>query len=448
MGLHMDKAASHRDAEILRAQIQELVRAFYQAEWPETEFIPGESFVPVAGRVFDAEDMLNLVDASLDFWLTAGRFAKKFENEFARFFGLRYAILCNSGSSANLLALAALTSPKLEARQVKPGDEVITVAAGFPTTVNPAVQNGLVPVFLDIKLGTYNADLTHLEEAISDKTRAIMLAHTLGNPFDLDEIIRVARQHNLWVIEDNCDALGARYEGKLTGTFGHMATASFYPAHHMTMGEGGAVITDHPLLKRLLESFRDWGRDCWCEPGMDNTCNKRFEWELGNLPPGYDHKYIYSHIGYNLKATDMQAAIGCSQLKKVPSFIEARKRNWQLLRDGLDDLEEFLILPCATPKSEPSWFGFPLTLRPGLPIDRVDFVRYLETHRVQTRLLFGGNLVRQPAYANVPHRVMGELTNTDIVMHRTFWVGVYPGLSERPIAYMIDVIRNACRSLF
>ena len=323
-----------RDA--LRQQILELVAQYYEAAWPEHDFVPSQSLVPVSGRVFDADELIHLVDASLDFWLTTGRYADQFEREFARFLGVRYAMLCNSGSSANLLAVSALTSPKLGDRRLKPGDEVVTVAAAFPTTVNPIIQNGLVPVFVDVELGAYNVDVSQLAEAVGTRTRAIILAHTLGNPFDLDAVLDVARLQNLWVIEDSCDALGSRYKGQLTGTFGHLATFSFYPAHHITMGEGGCVVTDDPQLKKMVESFRDWGRDCWCEPGKDNTCGKRFEWQLGELPYGYDHKYTYSHLGYNLKLTDMQAAVGVAQLRKLPGFIETRKRNWQLLYDGLE----------------------------------------------------------------------------------------------------------------
>lgn len=436
-----------RTAEALRQQILELVEEYHDLRWQEQRFVPGESTVPVSGRVFDADDLKHLVDASLDFWLTAGRFAEVFERDFARYLGVRHTLLCNSGSSANLLALASLTSPSLGDRRLKSGDEVITVAAGFPTTVNPAIQYGLVPVFLDVELGTYDANLTLLEEAITPKTRAIMMAHTLGNPFNLDKVMAVAEKHNLWVIEDNCDALGARYNNRLTGTFGHLATISFYPAHHITMGEGGAVITNKPQLKKLVESFRDWGRDCWCAPGKDNTCGKRFDWQLGDLPYGYDHKYIYSHIGYNLKVTDMQAAIGVAQLKKLDGFIDVRKANWQRLYEGLQDLEEYLILPHATPHSEPSWFGFAITIRPEVNINQRDFIHYIEERHIRTRQLFGGNLIRQPAYYDVPYRVVGSLDNTDIVMNHTFWIGVYPGLTNDHIDYAIEIIHQACHEL-
>jgi CDP-6-deoxy-D-xylo-4-hexulose-3-dehydrase len=427
-------------AEQLRQDILRLVATYYVEAFSPHEFVPGETPVPVSGRVFDADDLVHLVDASLDFWLTTGRCADQFEREFARFLGVRHAILCNSGSSANLLALTALTSPKLGERQLKPGDEVITVAAGFPTTVNPIVQNGLVPVFLDIELGTYNVDVSHLEEAIGPRTRAIMLAHTLGNPFNLDAVLDVAQRYDLWLIEDNCDALGSRYHGRLTGAFGNLATVSFYPAHHITMGEGGCVVTNKPLLKTLLESFRDWGRDCWCDPGKENTCGKRFEWQLGDLPHGYDHKYTYSHIGYNLKLTDMQAAVGVAQLKKLPKFIATRKRNWQRLADGLKSFQEFLILPEKTPGTDPSWFGLLITVRPEAPFSRNDLVWYLESRKIGTRLLFGGNLTRQPAYRDVPYRVVGELKNTDVAMEQTFWVGVYPGLTEPMLDYIVESI--------
>jgi CDP-6-deoxy-D-xylo-4-hexulose-3-dehydrase len=428
------------EAERLRQEILRLVRAYYAEAFPPKEFIPGETPVPVSGRVFDADELVHLVDASLDFWLTTGRYVEQFEREFARFMGVRHVILCNSGSSANLLALSALTSPKLGEQRLKAGDEVITVAAAFPTTVNPIVQNRLVPVFVDVELSTYNIDMRYLEEAISPRTRAIMLAHTLGNPFNVDAVLEVVKRHNLWLIEDNCDALGSKYKGKLTGTFGDLATVSFYPAHHITMGEGGCVLTNSPKLKTLVESFRDWGRDCWCAPGKENTCGKRFEWQLGELPYGYDHKYIYSHIGYNLKLTDMQAAVGVAQLKKLPQFIEARKRNWKLLYEGLKPLEEFLILPQPTPGSDPSWFGFAITVRPEAPFTRNDLVRYLENRKIATRLLFGGNLIRQPAYQDVPYRVVAELKNTDVVMNHTFWIGVYPGLTEQMIAYVIETV--------
>jgi CDP-4-dehydro-6-deoxyglucose reductase, E1 len=429
--------------QALRDQILDLVSEYYQAAFPARDFVPGRDSVPVSGRVFDAVDMRHLVDSGLDFWLTTGRFADRFEREFARYMGVREAILVNSGSSANLVALACLTSPKLGARRLRPGDEVITVAAGFPTTVNPIIQNGLVPVFVDVLIPTYNIDVSQLEAAWSEKTRAVMVAHTLGNPFDVAAVKEFVARHDLWLVEDCCDAVGATYQGQNAGTFGHLATASFYPAHHITMGEGGCVLTDSPMLRTLGESFRDWGRDCWCQPGKDNTCGKRFEWQLGGLSCGYDHKYTYSHIGYNLKLTDMQAAVGVSQLSKLPSFIEARRRNFRFLREKLSDLEEFFILPCPTPGSEPSWFGFPIAVRPGAPFDRNDAVRFLEDRKIATRLLFGGNLIRQPAYRDVPHRVVGELPNTDFVMERLFWVGTYPGITE----FMLDYVAAAFHDL-
>jgi len=433
-------------ADALRGEIIELVGRYYAAAFPESAFVPGESPVRYAGRVFDADELIHLVEAALDFWLTTGRFADQFEREFARFFGLKHAILVNSGSSANLLALSCLTSPKLGERQLKPGDEVITVATGFPTTVNPIIQNHLVPVFLDVTIPTYNIDVTLLEGACSARTRAVMLAHTLGNPFDLGAVTDFVREHNLWLIEDCCDAVGATYHGRKVGTFGHLATVSFYPAHHITMGEGGCVLTNQSLLKTLVESFRDWGRDCWCQPGKDNTCGKRFEWQLGDLPHGYDHKYIYSHLGYNLKLTDMQAAVGVAQLKKLPAFIAARQNNYQALYDGLKDLEEFLILPEATPGSVPSWFGFPIAVRPGAPFTRNEAVGFLEKRKIATRLLFGGNLVRQPAYRDVKYRVVGELKNSDFVMNQVFWVGVYPGLSTEAIKFMVDIFHKLARA--
>ena len=426
----------------LRRQILAMVDEYYQATFAEREFNPGESPVPVSGRTFDAAELTNLVDASLDFWLTSGRFAEQFERKFARYLGVRHAMLCNSGSSANLLALSALTSPQLGERQLKPGDEVITVAAGFPTTVNPILQNKLIPVFLDIQSATHNIDPTLLEAAVGPKTRAIMIAHTLGNPFDLEAVTAVAKQHDLWLVEDNCDALGSTYNGRKTGTFGHLATVSFYPAHHITMGEGGCVLTRSPVLKKIVESFRDWGRDCWCVPGEQNTCGKRFEWELGQLPFGYDHKYIYSHIGYNMKLTDMQAAVGLAQLDKLPDFIAARKRNWQRLHEGLKPFEEFFCLPQPTPNSDPSWFGFLMTVRPDAPFGRNELIRYLEDHQVATRLLFSGNLLRQPAYQDIPHRIVGPLTNTDLAMTHSFWIGLYPSLTAEMLDYTIETFRG------
>lgn len=423
----------------IRQQILALVSDYHEASFAERPFIPGETAVPVSGRSFDSTELNYLVDASLDFWLTTGRYAVDFERELSRYVGMRYALLCNSGSSANLLALTALTSPQLGERRLQAGDEIITVAAGFPTTVNPIIQNQLVPVFLDIDIETHNVKTAVLEEAITPATKGIMLAHTLGNPFDLETVTAIANKHDLWLIEDNCDALGARYNGRLTGSFGHLSTSSFYPAHHITTGEGGAVYTNKPLLKKLVESFRDWGRDCWCPPGIDNTCGKRFEHQLGDLPYGYDHKYIYSHIGYNLKMTDMQAAVGVAQLQKLPQFIAARQHNWDRLHDGLRPFSKFLMLPVPTPNSQPSWFGFLLTIRPDAPFSRNALIQHLEAHKVATRLLFGGNLLRQPAYQNIPHRVVGDLHNTDIAMNQSFWIGVYPALTDEMIDYVIGV---------
>jgi CDP-6-deoxy-D-xylo-4-hexulose-3-dehydrase len=426
----------------LRAEILDLVREYHRAAFPVQPFDGGATPIPCAGRVFDDDDIVHLVDSSLDFWLTTGRYAAQFEKAFAEFWGLRHAILVNSGSSANLVALTCLTSPKLRDRQLRPGDEVITVAAGFPTTVNPIIQNRLVPVFLDVQVPTYNVDVEQLEAALSPKTRAIMIAHTLGNPYDLARVTAFAAKHHLWLVEDCCDAAGATYQGKPVGTFGDIATCSFYPAHHITMGEGGCVLTDRPQLKTLAESFRDWGRDCWCDPGKDNTCGKRFGWQQGSLPAGYDHKYTYSHIGYNLKVTDMQAAVGVAQLKKLPTFIEARRRNFRHLKAGLKDLQEFFILPEATPGSDPSWFGFPIAVRPGTRLTRNSVVQSLERNRIQTRLLFGGNLLRQPAYAGIEHRVIGDLKNTDFIMNQVFWIGVYPGLDAARLDYVIDVFHR------
>jgi CDP-6-deoxy-D-xylo-4-hexulose-3-dehydrase len=426
----------------LRAQILELVGQYHAEAFPARNFVPGETPVSVSGRVFDATELQYLVDAGLDFWLTTGRFAAQFEEEFAQIFGLRHAMLVNSGSSANLVALSCLTSPTLGDRALRPGDEVVTVATGFPTTVNPIIQNQLVPVFVDVNVPTYNVDVSQLELAVSERTRAVMLAHTLGNPFDLSAVTEFARKHDLWLIEDCCDAVGATYEGKHVGSFGDLATVSFYPAHHITMGEGGCVLTASARLKKLAESFRDWGRDCWCEPGKDNTCGKRFDWQLGGLPHGYDHKYTYSHIGYNLKLTDMQAAVGVAQLQKLPAFIETRNRNFQTLYEGLQELEEFFILPQATPRSAPSWFGFPLAVRRQAPFTRDQVVRHLETNRIGTRLLFGGNLVRQPAYRDVARRVIGDLPNSDFVMNQVFWVGVYPGLSNELMQFIIETLRG------
>jgi len=434
----------------IRAQIRSLVREYHRIAFADAEFVGGTSPIRYAGRVFDDRELTNLVDSSLDFWLTTGRFAAQFEREFATFCGRRHAHLVNSGSSANLLAISCLTSPKLDERvrkwggkrRLKPGDEVITVAAGFPTTVNPIIQNGLVPVFVDVEIPTYNIDVARLEQALSPRTAAVMLAHTLGNPFNVDAVSEFVERNGLWFIEDCCDALGSTYKDRLVGTFGDLATFSFYPAHHITMGEGGCVISDRGLLKLLLESFRDWGRDCWCEPGKSGTCGKRFGWQLGELPVGYDHKYTYSHVGYNLKVTDMQAAVGLAQLEKAPSFISRRRKNFALLFESVLDLEKWFVLPQATANSDPSWFGFPLAIRDGAPFTRAEVIGHLESHHIATRLLFGGNLVRQPAYKSVNYRVVGDLDNTDFVMRNVFWLGVYPGLTPGMISYIAEVLHE------
>jgi CDP-6-deoxy-D-xylo-4-hexulose-3-dehydrase len=420
----------------LRQEILSLVEKFASESLKMPDFVPGETPVPVSGKVLDPSDISALVDSSLDGWLTAGRFHEDFERALARYVGARSALFVNSGSSANLVALSALTSPKLGKRALKPGDEVLTVAAGFPTTVNPIIQNNLRPVLVDVNLETYDAIPEMLREAVSSKTKAIMMAHTLGNPFDLDTVRELCDKHGLWLVEDSCDALGSTYNGKKTGSFGDTATLSFYPAHHITTGEGGAVFVKSPLVRKQAESFRDWGRDCYCETGHDNTCHKRFEWQLGTLPVGYDHKYIYSHIGYNLKATDMQAALGLSQLRKIDTFSDARKDNFKYLHKRLSKVQG-LLMPRATEKSDPSWFGFPITLDPAHPADREELLRFLDSRKIGTRLLFAGNLTRQPAYKHVDWRIVGELTNTDIVMKRTFWVGTYPGLTTVMLDYII-----------
>ncbi|MGU3408294.1 lipopolysaccharide biosynthesis protein RfbH [Methylobacterium brachiatum] len=438
MATNSDRAAA------LREQILNLTAEYAEIAHAQQPFRAGESAVPVSGKVYGASDMVSLVDSSLDFWLTTGRFNTAFEARLASYLGLpkNSVRTVNSGSSANLVALTALTSHLHGDRALKPGDEVITAATGFPTTVNPTLQNGLVPVFLDVDIPTYNIDTSRLEEAVGPRTRAIMVAHTLGNPFALDEIMRVAKKHDLWVVEDCCDALGATYDGRMVGTFGDVGTLSFYPAHHITMGEGGAVFASSPLVRRTAESIRDWGRDCYCEPGQDNTCKRRFDWQLGDLPKGYDHKYTYSHLGYNLKITDMQAAVGLAQMDRLGEFIAVRKRNFAHLKHCLTDLEEFFILPEATPKSDPSWFGFLLTLRPEAPFTRDDLVRHLNANKVATRLLFGGNLLRQPYMKGRPHRVVGDLINADVIVDRTFWIGVYPGLDTPHLDFAIAQIRD------
>lgn len=422
------------------------MREYYEAAFAEAqEFVPGESAVPYAGRVFDAEEVTSLVDSSLDFWLTYGRFSRQFEEDFASFLGVKHCLLVNSGSSANLLAFMALTSDQLGDRKIDRGDEVITVAAGFPTTVAPIVQYGAVPVFVDVDLPTANVDISLLDAALSSRTKAVMLAHTLGNPFNIPAVQDFCRRHNLWLIEDNCDALGSLYDGRPTGSFGDIGTSSFYPPHHLTMGEGGAVYTSDKLLARILLSMRDWGRDCICPSGVDNFCGRRFDRDFGTLPHGYDHKYVYSHFGFNLKVTDMQAAVGCAQLKKLPGFVQARRKNFQLLSELLEPMSEWMIFPEATAGSEPSWFGFLMTLREGVDLTRDEIVRHLEEKKIQTRMLFGGNLTRQPCFDSMREngsgfRVVGELKNTDRIMNDSFWVGVYPGMTEVKLRFIADTI--------
>jgi CDP-4-dehydro-6-deoxyglucose reductase, E1 len=432
-------------ASVLREQIAALVREYYTAQFSNRTFNPERDLVHYAGRVFDSDELCNLVDASLDFFLTANRFAERFEANFADYLGVSDALLVNSGSSANLVALTALTSPKLGARRLEPGDEVVTVAAAFPTTVAPILQNNLVPVFVDVNLGDYTANPDQLREAIGPRTRAIMMAHTLGVPFDLDAVSDLAQKHDLWVIEDNCDALGSQYRERLTGTFGHLATMSFYPAHHITMGEGGCVVTNDDQLARIARSFRDWGRDCYCAGGESNTCGTRFNQQFGTLPHGFDHKYVYSHIGYNLKLTDMQAAIGCAQLEKLDRFIAQRRANFDRLMDILRPYEDRLLLPRATEHSNPSWFGFVITVRENSGFARADLVRFLEANRVETRSLFAGNLLRHPAFQAIPHRIVRDLVNTDTVTTNTFFVGVYPGLDSAQLDHMADVFDRFMR---
>lgn len=427
------------DGKAIRADILKRVREYSRERFAKQAFAPGKDLVHYAGRVFDEEELVHLVDASLDFYLTAGRYSEQFESEFADYLGVDTALLVNSGSSANLVALSALTSPKLGDRQLKPGDEVLTVAAGFPTTVAPVVQNRLVPVFVDVNLGDYTAIPERLAAAVGPKTRAIMMAHTLGVPFDLDAVQALVKKHNLWLVEDNCDALGSTYRGRLTGTFGHVASHSFYPAHHITMGEGGAVATNDELLARIARSVRDWGRDCYCAGGENNTCGKRFAQQFGTLPFGYDHKYVYSHIGYNLKVTDMQAAIGCAQLRKLDGFVAARKANFAGLSARLAPFADRLILPHATPNSDPSWFAFVITVRENAGVSRADLVHHLEENKIETRNLFSGNLLRHPAFEHIEHRVVGGLENTDLITRNTFFIGVYPGLTESHLDYIGDV---------
>ena len=420
----------------IRKEIFDRVKEIHHLRKGQENFIPGKTRINYAGRVYDEKEMIALVDASLDFWLTVGRYAKQFEEEFAKFLGVKYCLLANSGSSANLLAISALTSPKLKEKRLKYGDEVITTACGFPTTVNPIIQNNLIPVFIDVNLGTYNIQVDKIEDAITEKTKAIFIAHTLGNPVNLDKIRKIVKKYNLWFIEDNCDALGSKYKRKYTGTFGHISTCSFYPAHHITMGEGGAVLTNNLELKKIIASFRDWGRDCWCGPGKDNTCGKRFEWQLGKLPFGYDHKYIYSHLGYNLKITDMQAAVGCAQLGKLPSFIKKRRENWHKLYKIFKNYEDYFILPKYSEEAKPSPFGFALTIKNKVPFKRSDIVNFLENNNIQTRMIFAGNIVRQPCMEKANYKVVGDLKNTDKIMNDTFWLGVYPGINDEMIEYI------------
>lgn len=465
MTVHASRFKGGRVASLNTSKIQEILRkwaylqteAFYTAihqPGSEAPFVSGQSRINYAGRVFDKKEMVYLVDSALDFWLTTGRYADRFESEFAQFLGVRGCSLVNSGSSANLLAFMALTSPRLGDKRIRRGDEVITVAAGFPTTVAPIIQYGAVPVFVDVTLPTYNIDCAMLKRALSDKSRAVMVAHTLGNPFDLKKVKDFCDSHGLWLIEDNCDALGSRYylDGawQYTGTIGHLGTSSFYPPHHMTMGEGGAVYTDNPLLKRLVASFRDWGRDCWCLSGTDNTCKKRFNQSFGELPFGYDHKYVYSHFGYNMKVTDMQAAVGCAQLEKLPAFIDARKRNWKMLREGVDTLSDWFVLPEPTENSDPSWFGFLLTVREGTGLTRGQVVEHLEREGIQTRMLFAGNLVKHPCFDEMRQegkgfRTVGNLSVTDQIMRDTFWLGVYPGMKEGMISFMVEKLKKLAK---
>ena len=459
--------------EILRKLVAIPTTAHFESiHKPDTPFMPGKSRINYAGRVYDEKEMINLVDSALDFWLTTGKYAERFERDFADFLGVKYSFLVNSGSSANLLAFMSLTSPLLEDRQIKRGEEVITVAAGFPTTVAPIIQYGAVPVFVDVDLETVNVDVTLLEHALSNKTKAVMLAHTLGNPFDIDAVKLFCRKHNLWLIEDNCDALGSTYTPSqlsplsfelsalnsnlsapsLTGSFGDIATSSFYPPHHMTMGEGGAVYTNDKILKKIVLSMRDWGRDCWCASGRDNTCGRRFKGQHGTLPYGYDHKYVYSHFGYNFKVTDMQAAIGCAQIEKLPEFVQKRKENFQSLYNELKDLKDIFILPNATPNSDPSWFGFLLTLKDGVPFKRNDITKHLENHNIQTRNLFAGNLTRHPCFSTLKegkdYRIAGQLKNTNKIMNDSFWIGVYPGMTEEMIEYTVAHIRDFTNNIF
>ena len=426
----------------LRSKISDLVKQYSDLEFKKEKFIPGKTRIPPTGKVIGDPELQNMVEASLDGWLTAGRFNKNFEEKLAKFIGIKQLMTVNSGSSANLIAFSTFTSPKLKERAIKPSDEVITVAAGFPTTINPIVQFGAIPVFVDVKIPTYNIDENLIEEAITSKTKAIMIAHTLGNPFNLKAVKSICEKKNLWLIEDSCDALGSTYENKMVGTFGDIATLSFYPAHHITMGEGGAVFTNSLKLKMIAQSFRDWGRDCYCEPGKENTCGKRFDRKLGNLPMGYDHKYVYSHAGYNMKITDMQAACGLAQIDRVKEFIKTRKSNFKYIRESLKSHEEFLILPEATENSDPSWFGFPITLRENLSINRTELLRYLDSKKIGFRLLFSGNVTKQPYMLEKKFRVIGNLDNTSKIMANTFWIGLYPGLTHQELDFVVEQIKN------
>ena len=435
------------DQKKIKKNIAKLVKKYSDLEFKKRKFIPGKTTIPPTGKVIGNPELQNMVEASLDGWLTSGRFNKDFEKKLAKFIGLKQLITVNSGSSANLIAFSTLTSPKLKERAIKPLDEVITVAAGFPTTINPIVQCGAVPVFVDVKIPTYNIDESLIENAITSKTKAIMVAHTLGNPFNLKAVKSICEKKNLWLIEDSCDALGSTYEGKMVGTFGDIATLSFYPAHHITMGEGGAVFTNSIKLKMIAQSFRDWGRDCYCEPGMENTCGKRFDWQLGDLPKGYDHKYIYSHAGYNMKITDMQAACGLAQISRLSKFIKNRKSNFKYIYNNLKSQEEFLILPEATQNSDPSWFGFPITIRDNLSINRNDLLRYLDEKKIGFRLLFSGNVTKQPYMLKKKFRIAGNLTNTTTIMNNTFWIGVYPGLINQELDFVVEQIKKFFRQV-
>lgn len=443
--LENSKLDTSERSQQLRQQILNLVAEYTKYSHDKRQFMPGKTIVPVSGKVFDKTELQMLVSSSLDFWLTSDRYNYEFEKQLAEFLGVNFVLTTNSGSSANLLALSSLTSDQLEDKALKPGDEVISVAAGFPTTVNPILQNNLIPVFVDVQIPTYAIDPNLIEDAITEKTKAIMLAHTLGNPFDIDKISSLAKKYNLWIIEDCCDALGTTYDDRFVGTFGDIATVSFYPAHQITMGEGGAVLTNNANLKRLIESFRDWGRDCFCAPGKSDTCGKRFGWKLGELPEGYDHKYTYSHIGYNLKITDMQAAIGLAQLQRLSEFIQTRKRNFQFLKERLAHLEKFLILPEATPRSDPSWFGFPITIRDNAPFSREELVHFLSQNLIDTRPLFAGNITKQPYFKNRNYRISGSLKNTDVIMNKSFWIGVYPGLTQEMLEHVVNTIENFIR---